>query len=195
MNRNQAVQIYNTLFLPSSARVFARYEGVPPHLKDGPEPDNGPGKRRAAALLRAMADALDPPQADHQQFAAKHEFGKQFVKRDSLTGAASGKTLEECMAAVASMAKVDLVLIEWVDSRQPDGAWRHLAGDHDWAPVKCASVGWLIEDTDEVKVLAPNTADIDDASNMQFSGAIVIPAKCVVMMRRLEDHYICVETS
>lgn len=79
--------------------------------------------------------------------------------------------------------KPALTLIEWVDSRQPDGAWKHLSVDYEWAPVKCMSVGWLVADTDEVKVLAPNMADIDDSESMQFSGAVVIPTKCVVSMR------------
>lgn len=74
----------------------------------------------------------------------------------------------------------DLVIIEWEDSRRPDGAWKHLAGEHDWDSVKCASVGWLVVDDKEKKVLAPNMGDIDDASNMQMSGEIVIPTSCVL---------------
>jgi hypothetical protein len=81
----------------------------------------------------------------------------------------------------------DLVMIEWLDSRRPDGGWKHLAGGHEWAAVKCASVGWLIADDDEKKVLAPNMGDIDDASNMQLSGEIVIPTSCIVKMMRLEE--------
>ena len=81
----------------------------------------------------------------------------------------------------------DLVLIEWMDSRRPDGGWKHLAGAHEWTAVKCASVGWLVADDSQKKVLAPNMGDIDDASNMQLSGEIVIPTSCVVKMTRLEE--------
>lgn len=83
--------------------------------------------------------------------------------------------------------KVALTLIEWVDSRQPNGAWKHLSDTHEWGPVKCASVGWLIADDADKKVLAPNMGDIDDVENLQFSGAIVIPTRCVVAMRPLEE--------
>lgn len=79
----------------------------------------------------------------------------------------------------------DLVLIEWEDSRRPDGAWKHLGDSHAWEPVKCASVGWLVADDDQKKVLAPNMGDIDDAGGMQISGEIVIPASCVLLITRL----------
>lgn len=72
-----------------------------------------------------------------------------------------------------------------MDSRQPNGAWKHVAGDHGWVPVKCASVGWLVADDEQKKVLAPNMGDIDDASNIQLSGEIVIPTSCVIAVKRL----------
>ncbi len=81
----------------------------------------------------------------------------------------------------------DLVLIEWEDSRQPNGAWKHLAERPVWDAVKCASVGWLVHDDEKKKVLAPNMGDIDDASNMQLSGEIVIPTSCVLSVKRLTE--------
>ena len=81
----------------------------------------------------------------------------------------------------------DLVIIEWEDSRQPNGAWKHLAEAQQWAPVKCASVGWLVADDAQKKVLAPNMGDIDDASNIQLSGEIVIPTSCVLSVTRLTE--------
>jgi hypothetical protein len=81
----------------------------------------------------------------------------------------------------------DLVIIEWEDSRRPDGAWKHLGDTHAWDSVKCASVGWLLVDDKEKKVLAPNMGDIDDASNMQMSGEIVIPTSCVLRVSRLNE--------
>ena len=81
----------------------------------------------------------------------------------------------------------DLVLIEWMDSRQPYGAWKHLSAPPDWEAVKCASVGWLVADDAHKKVLAPNMGDIDDASNIQLSGEIVIPTSCVVAVKRLRE--------
>lgn len=81
----------------------------------------------------------------------------------------------------------DLVLIEWIDSRRPDADWKHLSSAFEWSAVKCVSVGWLVADDDQKKVLAPNMGDIDDASNMQLSGEIIIPTSCIVKMARLVE--------
>ena len=81
----------------------------------------------------------------------------------------------------------DLVLIEWEDRRQPNSAWKHLAEHPVWDAVKCGSVGWLVHDDDQKKVLAPNMGDIDDASNMQLSGEIVIPTSCILSVKRLTE--------
>ena len=79
----------------------------------------------------------------------------------------------------------ELVLIEWMDSRRPEAAWQHLADAQPWTACKCASVGFLVADDADVKVLAPNMADMDDASNVQLSGAIVIPSSCVLSVKLL----------
>lgn len=83
------------------------------------------------------------------------------------------------------MAQPELVLVEWMDSRRPEAAWQHLADAQAWSACRCSSVGFLVADDEEVKVLAPNMADMDDASNVQLSGAIVIPSSCVLSMVRL----------
>lgn len=83
------------------------------------------------------------------------------------------------------MTTPELVLVEWMDSRRPEAAWQHLADAQAWTACRCSSVGFLIADDGEVKVLAPNMADMDDASNVQLSGAIVIPSSCVLSIVRL----------
>ena len=80
-----------------------------------------------------------------------------------------------------------LVLIEWIDSRQPEPAWKRIAELEEYKIVKCASVGWLVKSDKNVKVLAPNMGDIDDASNLQLSGEITIPSKAVVKMKMLQE--------
>ena len=72
------------------------------------------------------------------------------------------------------MSDYKLVTIDWVDSRQPDSAWKFVS-DADGQPiVKCLSAGWLIGQNDEVTTLAPNLGDIDD-EDIQVSGVIRIP--------------------
>jgi hypothetical protein len=53
-------------------------------------------------------------------------------------------------------------------------------------PVKCTTVGWLLTDGDNAKVICQSMADIDSA-DMQAGGVMVIPACCVVSIERLEE--------
>ena len=79
-----------------------------------------------------------------------------------------------------------LVLIEWVDSKQPEPAWRHLDDLPELTVIECASVGWLIGESKGVKMLAPNIGDIKTEGNTQASGFIRIPSRSItrqVMLR------------
>lgn len=85
-----------------------------------------------------------------------------------------------------SKRKNRLVLIEWNDSTQPVSAWQ-LALDVKAAPVRIASVGWLIKDAKKVKALAPNVGGLDGKASAQCSGVIAIPAGCIVSIKELEE--------
>lgn len=92
------------------------------------------------------------------------------------------------------MARVDsdsqkcpLVLVEWEDSAQPVPGWVRLADFEAPRIVSCASVGWLIHDGSDVKALAPNMGDFDDAAHVQASGIIRIPARTVTRIIRLGE--------
>jgi hypothetical protein len=50
------------------------------------------------------------------------------------------------------MDNCPLVLIRWLDSRQPCAAWRYLADVGEPKAVECATVGWLLKDNTDVKV-------------------------------------------
>lgn len=80
-----------------------------------------------------------------------------------------------------------LVMIEWDDSVQPAPSWTRLSDFENPIAMRCASVGWLIYDGDDVKVLAPNMADIMVPDNLQVSGAIRIPTKSVVKVTRVKE--------
>jgi len=73
-----------------------------------------------------------------------------------------------------------LVLIEWVDSMQPSPSWAYLNDLPSVEIVHCKSVGWLVAETDEVKMLAPNLGNLQDEDGKQGSGFIRIPTACVV---------------
>jgi len=71
-----------------------------------------------------------------------------------------------------------LVIIEWEDSRQPCGAWIW-QDEVEVESVKCQSVGWLITDNEDIKVLAPNRGDVS-CERSQVSGVFTIPTRCVI---------------
>lgn len=85
------------------------------------------------------------------------------------------------------MDNCPLVQIEWKDSKQPIPVWQHLSDMAENKPISCVSVGYLLQDDDEVKVLAPNMADISSELNIQASGIISIPTGCVTKISKLVE--------
>ena len=82
------------------------------------------------------------------------------------------------------MSDCPLVMITWLDSRQTDGAWQWLSKFEKLTPVEVVSVGWLIQDDAQVKVLAQSMAP-DGDNNMQTAGRKAVPTNCVVKIEPL----------
>jgi hypothetical protein len=80
-----------------------------------------------------------------------------------------------------------LVMVEWEDSAQPIPTWSYLSSFTPSGTIRCASVGWLIRDDDEMKALAPNMGALGDENSVQVSGVIQIPARCVIKQTRLKE--------
>jgi hypothetical protein len=80
-----------------------------------------------------------------------------------------------------------LVLIEWIDSSQPVPAWHFLSDLPDMEPIRCISVGWLVCETAEVKMLAPNVGNFESEDNKQASGFIRIPTRCITRQSLLVE--------
>jgi hypothetical protein len=78
-------------------------------------------------------------------------------------------------------------MIEWEDSAQPIPSWSYLASFDAPGTVRCASVGWLIHDDEQMKALAPNLGALDDENSVQVSGVIQIPARCVIKQTQLRE--------
>lgn len=85
------------------------------------------------------------------------------------------------------MSDCRLVIIRWQDSRQPCGQWRYLSALPEPKAVEVASVGWLLKDTAEVKVLAQNIGDLAHPENAQASGIMTIPTRCVLSIETLTE--------
>ena len=80
-----------------------------------------------------------------------------------------------------------LIFIEWEDSAQPVPNWVYLSDIGDRSTIICVSVGWLLHDGESVKVLAPNMGNLGDEENVQASGVIRIPTRCIVRIVELDE--------
>ena len=76
------------------------------------------------------------------------------------------------------------ILVEWTDSAQPISAWMFLEKKPSLEIIQCVSVGWVVGETDEVLMLAPNLGDIESGGSAQASAYIRIPKSAVT--RRVE---------
>jgi hypothetical protein len=79
-----------------------------------------------------------------------------------------------------------LVLVEWVDSHSHSG-WQSLAGGLEDRVLVCRSVGWLLLDGQEAKVVAPHLNEQEPGIPPQGSGIMTIPASAVRRLVRLQE--------
>ncbi len=75
-----------------------------------------------------------------------------------------------------------LVMVDWEDSAQPVASWLHLTDLPALSAVQCCSVGWIVAQSDDVLMLAPNLGERGCEVNAQASGIIRIPKRCIVRM-------------
>jgi hypothetical protein len=84
------------------------------------------------------------------------------------------------------MSDPQLVLIEWVDSGQPIPSWQWLSDLDKRRPHRCVSVGFLVQDDEQTKVLAPNLGSSNgDEDWDQASGLFTIPTAAITKIERL----------
>ena len=82
----------------------------------------------------------------------------------------------------------ELVLIEWVDSGQPIPGWQWLSDLDPRRAHRCVSVGFLVQDDEQTKVLAPNLGSSNgDEDWDQASGLITIPAVAITKLGARPD--------
>jgi hypothetical protein len=80
-----------------------------------------------------------------------------------------------------------LVLIEWMDSHSGRG-WQTLDELQEKAePLYCRSVGWIVKETKQCKVIVPHIAGERNGDIMLLgNGDMVIPAKAIVKVTSLK---------
>lgn len=81
---------------------------------------------------------------------------------------------------------VRLVLIEWLDSYGCGSEWQPLEGCHA-KPLLCRSVGWLVRDEDDCKVIVPHLSDSDSHLPPQGCGARTTAVAAAIAGSRARD--------
>ena len=80
-----------------------------------------------------------------------------------------------------------LLLVEWVDSAQPVSSWHYLNNPPSLEIIQCISVGWKVQESDSVLMLAPNIGDYESGNGAQGTGFIRIPKASITRTSLLEE--------
>lgn len=88
-----------------------------------------------------------------------------------------------------------LVLVRWIDSRQPSSAWCFLSELPEARAVDCASVGWLLRDGPDTKVISQSIGDIDRPEHAQANGVMAMPARCIISIEKLVEEDLTTSSS
>ena len=78
-----------------------------------------------------------------------------------------------------------LVIIRWLDSAQPLPSWQYLSALPQTRAIECATVGWLLRDDADLKVVCQSVGDLASPQNAQASGIMTIPARCILSIEKL----------
>jgi hypothetical protein len=81
----------------------------------------------------------------------------------------------------------EIVLIEWLDSHSGKG-WQDIDQLEETAiPLYCRSVGWIIKETEDCKVIVPHLSGEENGDIIiQGCGDLVIPTKSIVKITTLK---------
>lgn len=80
-----------------------------------------------------------------------------------------------------------LVLIEWQDSLGCSANWQKLDGIEPPKPLLCQSVGWLMYDGADCKVVVPHLTKDHANAPRQGCGDMTIPTKCITKLKTLRS--------
>jgi hypothetical protein len=80
-----------------------------------------------------------------------------------------------------------LVLIEWTDSLGCSSTWQPLDSVESPKPLVCKSVGWLLHDGKDCKVIVPHVTEDHGSAKRQGCGDMTIPSRCIVKLTTLRE--------
>lgn len=84
------------------------------------------------------------------------------------------------MKKLAATLPYSLVLIEWIDSSRLSDGWMDISAIPDPYPHKCVSVGFLVAQNENAKILVPTIGDVDHIDNSHTYGGMMIPRSAIV---------------
>jgi hypothetical protein len=83
------------------------------------------------------------------------------------------------------VAKHPLVLVEWIDASRLANGWMDLNEIPDPYPHRCVSVGFLVSENGDGKILVPTIGDVEHPENSHTYGGMLIPTSAIIRQRRL----------
>lgn len=73
-----------------------------------------------------------------------------------------------------------LVMIEWSDASRLSDSWMDLASIPDAYLHKCVSVGFVISENEDGKIVVPTIADMEHPENGHTYGGMLIPSRAII---------------
>ena len=78
-----------------------------------------------------------------------------------------------------------LVMIEWIDASRLSSGWMDFEEIPDPYPHRCVSVGFLVRENTQGKILVPTIGDVEHEANRHTYGGMLIPMAAILSERRL----------
>ena len=78
-----------------------------------------------------------------------------------------------------------MILVEWIDASGIRDGWTDLNDVSEPDPHKCVSVGFLVRENKQGKIIAPTIADVEHPDNRHVYGGIMIPASAILSIREI----------
>jgi len=81
--------------------------------------------------------------------------------------------------------KFPLLLVEWIDASRLSDGWIDLSEIPDAYLHKCVTVGFLISESKDGKILVPTIGDVEHPENRHTYGGMLIPRYAIISERTL----------
>jgi hypothetical protein len=83
------------------------------------------------------------------------------------------------------LAEYPLIVVEWIDASRISDGWIDIYDLPDPVPHRCVSVGFLVAENENGKILISTIADLQHPENHHAYGGMLIPGAAIISARRL----------